>query len=135
MKTIALILAGGRGTRFTENKAKQYYSLAGRPIIVHSIEAFSSHKLITETRVVIHPQDMKAYNEAISIFTTGENIIGVFVLLFSVVLMLFTLKFGWRLIHRKRYINPILLGIIFFFALFINLNTKDVTLNSLIILL
>ncbi len=40
MKTIAIIVAGGSGTRFGAELPKQFLELAGRPILMRTIEAF-----------------------------------------------------------------------------------------------
>src|SRR5262245_38577456 len=45
MKTVAIIVAGGVGKRVGGDIPKQFLPLAGRPMIVHTLEAFerSSH--------------------------------------------------------------------------------------------
>lgn len=40
MKTIAIIVAGGSGTRFGAEVPKQFLELGGRPILMRTIEAF-----------------------------------------------------------------------------------------------
>lgn len=40
MKTIALIVAGGSGTRFGAQMPKQFLNLQGKPVLMHTIEAF-----------------------------------------------------------------------------------------------
>ncbi len=40
MKTIAIIVAGGSGTRFGGDVPKQFALLAGRPVLMRTIEAF-----------------------------------------------------------------------------------------------
>lgn len=40
MKSVAIILAGGQGTRSNFDKPKQIMSLAGKPIIEHTLETF-----------------------------------------------------------------------------------------------
>ena len=40
MRTIAIIVAGGSGTRFGAQLPKQFLELAGRPILMRTIEAF-----------------------------------------------------------------------------------------------
>ena len=52
---IAVILAGGTGSRMGGSLPKQFLDLDGRPMIAHSIEAFDSHPAIDEVAVVIHP--------------------------------------------------------------------------------
>jgi len=42
MKSIAIILAGGRGKRMHAAISKQYLSLCGKPVLSYAIEAFES---------------------------------------------------------------------------------------------
>ena len=44
MKTIAIIVAGGSGTRFGAEVPKQFLELGGRPILIRTIEAFAGGK-------------------------------------------------------------------------------------------
>lgn len=55
MRNIAVILAGGTGSRVGGSVPKQFLSLAGRTVIEHSIEAFCGHPGIDEVAVVVHP--------------------------------------------------------------------------------
>ena len=55
MKNIAVILAGGTGSRMGSSVPKQFLPLAGRTVIEHSIETFNNHPAIDEVAVVIHP--------------------------------------------------------------------------------
>lgn len=55
MKNVAVVLAGGTGSRMGLSKPKQFVSLAGRAVIEYSIEAFTSHPAIGEVAVVVHP--------------------------------------------------------------------------------
>ena len=63
MKTIALIVAAGRGKRFDSEKPKQYQYLGSKAVLTHSLESMINHPLINEVRVIIHPEDMSLYNE------------------------------------------------------------------------
>lgn len=52
---IAVILAGGTGSRMNSEKPKQFLPLSdGRSIIEHSIEAFERHNAIEEICIVVH---------------------------------------------------------------------------------
>lgn len=62
--TIALIVAGGTGTRFGVSCPKQYALLGGKPVISHSISAFLAHPGIDAVAVVIHPEHADFYQEA-----------------------------------------------------------------------
>jgi 2-C-methyl-D-erythritol 4-phosphate cytidylyltransferase len=55
MKNIAVILAGGVGSRMGASMPKQFMPLAGRTVIEYSIETFNAHPKIDEVAVVIHP--------------------------------------------------------------------------------
>jgi len=52
-RIVALIVAAGSGTRLGSAIPKQFAPLAGKPMIAHSIAAFSSHPLITSLTIVI----------------------------------------------------------------------------------
>ena len=52
-KNIAVILAGGSGSRFGLDIPKQFAKLAGKSIIEHTIEVFDKHDLIDEICIVI----------------------------------------------------------------------------------
>tara|TARA_B100000686_G_scaffold350025_1_gene444820 strand:+ start:1112 stop:2272 length:1161 start_codon:yes stop_codon:yes gene_type:complete len=63
---IALILAGGIGSRFGGDCPKQYVKLYGKPLLRHSLEAFRKHPSISSVRVVISPKDEEKYYQAIN---------------------------------------------------------------------
>jgi len=44
LKTIALILSGGVGTRMGSNIPKQYIEIGGKPILYHAVKAFQDHE-------------------------------------------------------------------------------------------
>jgi 2-C-methyl-D-erythritol 4-phosphate cytidylyltransferase len=52
---IAVILAGGTGNRLGESIPKQFFKVAGKTVIEHTIEVFEHHSNIDEIAVVIHP--------------------------------------------------------------------------------
>ena len=66
MKIVALITACGRGNRFNRGEGipKQYLSLAGAPLLRHSILAFLNNPKIDDVICVIHPDDVALYEEA-----------------------------------------------------------------------
>lgn len=57
MKAAAVIVAGGRGKRFGTKTPKQFLSLCGKPVFMHSIEAFFSVKNFKQIVLVV-PADM-----------------------------------------------------------------------------
>jgi len=54
---VALIPAAGTGTRFGNDRPKQYLDLLGKPMLAHSIEVLASHPRISAVSVVISPED------------------------------------------------------------------------------
>ncbi len=58
MKTIAIILAGGRGTRFGGDTPKQFLKVGDKRIIEYTIDAFECHPLIDEIAIVCHPDHL-----------------------------------------------------------------------------
>ncbi len=61
MRTIALIVAAGRGSRHGGDLPKQYLPLAGQTVLRYSLSAFTGHPEITAVRAVIHPDDHDRY--------------------------------------------------------------------------
>lgn len=55
-KRIALILAGGRGTRFNSMRPKQYFEVDGKPVIYYTMKAFERHPGVTDIYVVCSPE-------------------------------------------------------------------------------
>ena len=66
MKNIAVVLAGGTGSRMGAPMPKQFLSLKGRAVIEYPIETFCSHPAIDEVAVVVHP-DWRSEFEAIAV--------------------------------------------------------------------
>ena len=54
IKNIAIILAGGSGSRLGYEKPKQFLKVAGKLIIEHTVEVFQKHKNINEIAIVCH---------------------------------------------------------------------------------
>lgn len=66
MRTVALIVAAGRGTRLGAPVPKQYLDLGDTPVLARSIAALLSHAAIRGVRVVIHPEDRARYEAAVA---------------------------------------------------------------------
>ncbi|MFB9173088.1 bifunctional 2-C-methyl-D-erythritol 4-phosphate cytidylyltransferase/2-C-methyl-D-erythritol 2,4-cyclodiphosphate synthase [Roseibium salinum] len=64
----ALVVAAGRGTRLADPGAvpKQYRLLVGRPVLTHTLNALGIHLRITRIVTVIHPEDVRLYEQAAS---------------------------------------------------------------------
>ena len=56
--TIALILAGGTGSRLGSARPKQFTLVAGRTVLEHSIAAFEQSEEIDEIGIVAHPDHL-----------------------------------------------------------------------------
>jgi 2-C-methyl-D-erythritol 4-phosphate cytidylyltransferase len=80
-KIFALVLAAGQGTRIGDAVPKQYITLAGKPMMFHSIEAIASVPRIERVFVVLSPMDRHwgahdwtAFPEKVeTAFTGGER--------------------------------------------------------------
>ncbi len=72
---VAVILAGGVGSRLDSSHPKQFFKVAGKTVIEHTIDVFEGNSLIDEIAVVINP----AY------LTTIEDIV---------------LKNGWKKVRK-----------------------------------
>jgi len=63
---MALVVAGGRGTRLGGGLPKQYRPLGGRALIRYSLETLCRHPAVQAVRAVIHPEDRQHYDEAVA---------------------------------------------------------------------
>ncbi len=54
-ENIAIVLAGGVGSRMGLDKPKQFLEMAGRTILEHSVAAFEQNGDIAEVAIVVHP--------------------------------------------------------------------------------
>ena len=55
-KNIAVILAGGVGSRVGLDIPKQFLKVAGKTVIEHTVNAFQSNSGIHEIAIVVHPR-------------------------------------------------------------------------------
>lgn len=67
MKNIAVVLAGGTGSRIGENLPKQFLKLNGKEILCYSIEAFDRHEAIDEVYVVSHADYIEYTSKLMSV--------------------------------------------------------------------
>lgn len=65
MKNIAIILAGGSGSRFGADMPKQFLQVAGKMIIEHTIDAFERHPLIDKIAIVSRADYMEEMKEMV----------------------------------------------------------------------
>lgn len=64
----AVIVAAGRGTRMGTVESKQYLLLQGKPVIVHTLEVFQRHELISEVVLVTGKEDIERCREWIQAY-------------------------------------------------------------------
>ncbi len=79
MQTAVIIVAAGRGTRAGgDGPPKQYWPLAGRPVLERTLGVFGAHPGIGQIVTVIHGQDRELYDQASAAFKErlGEPVIG-----------------------------------------------------------
>jgi len=67
VKNIAVILAGGTGSRMGSSVPKQFLPLGGRTVIEFAIDAFDQHPAIDEVAVVVHPDWRKRMEEIVAL--------------------------------------------------------------------
>lgn len=78
MKNIAIILAGGNGSRMNNSIPKQYIKIENRPILSYSIEQFSNCSFIDEIILVTRAEDIEYcrrefYNSKITAIVAGGS--------------------------------------------------------------
>jgi 2-C-methyl-D-erythritol 4-phosphate cytidylyltransferase len=72
MKTGAVIVAAGQGSRMRTAVSKQYLPLAGKPILVHTLLKFQAHPDIGVITVVVPPGDERQVREMADQFGCGK---------------------------------------------------------------
>jgi 2-C-methyl-D-erythritol 4-phosphate cytidylyltransferase/2-C-methyl-D-erythritol 2,4-cyclodiphosphate synthase len=68
-----VVVAGGRGARLGADRPKQYLGCAGRPLIVHTLEALAASFPFSAVTVVIGPDDRTLYYEALAHLTASAT--------------------------------------------------------------
>ncbi len=69
MRNIAVILAGGVGSRLNTDIPKQFLKVAGMSVLEHTIAAFQKHDMIDEIAIVVH----SAYRGKIESYLIKNN--------------------------------------------------------------
>lgn len=64
-KNVAVILAGGTGSRLGASTPKQFFKVAGKMVIEHTIDVFEHHRSIDEIAIVVHPDYMDKMEEMV----------------------------------------------------------------------
>lgn len=75
IKEYALIVAGGKGTRMKSNLAKQFLELNGKPILLHTIEAFYRYSENIKIVLVLPEDDFPAWEAIVSKFHFNKPVI------------------------------------------------------------
>jgi 2-C-methyl-D-erythritol 4-phosphate cytidylyltransferase len=65
MKVAAIIPAAGIGTRMKNDTPKPYLTLAGKPILAHTLAIFEATPEVHEVTVVAHPADLDNCQEQV----------------------------------------------------------------------
>lgn len=76
MSAVALVVAGGRGSRARGNVPKQYQDLGGSAVLTHSLRTLAAHPDVSSVCVVIHPDDRAFYTFATEGLTLLEPVAG-----------------------------------------------------------
>lgn len=64
----AVVLCAGQGTRMGAERNKVLLPLAGKPIVVHSIEACLRARAVTDVLLVAHPHELEQLRELVQTF-------------------------------------------------------------------
>jgi 2-C-methyl-D-erythritol 4-phosphate cytidylyltransferase/2-C-methyl-D-erythritol 2,4-cyclodiphosphate synthase len=64
-RTAAILVAAGRGLRAGAGGPKQYRSIGGQTVIYRAMEPFCRHPEISAVQVVLNPDDVAMFNEAV----------------------------------------------------------------------
>lgn len=71
-----LIPAAGSGLRFDATVLKQYQQIAGKPILLHSIEALYDHPLVTDVTVILAADDAQFVHAVNGLAADVDTVIG-----------------------------------------------------------
>lgn len=71
MKTAAIIVAGGSGSRMRTPTPKQFLELGGKPLLAHAVSRFESCSAIDEVVLVLPRTDFHAYEERMIAWVAG----------------------------------------------------------------
>ena len=71
IKVGLLVVAAGRGSRLGADRPKQYLTCAGRPLIVHTLEALAAGFPFSAVTVVIRAEDRALYDQAAAHLTVS----------------------------------------------------------------
>jgi 2-C-methyl-D-erythritol 4-phosphate cytidylyltransferase len=66
MKAVAIIPAAGEGTRMKSRSPKQLLSLAGSPILIHTLRKFARCRLIASAIVPMRQSDISSFQQVLA---------------------------------------------------------------------
>ena len=69
---IAIIFAGGKGTRMGAEIPKQFLEINGKPILVHTLELFQYHKMIDKIYISTLKDYIPYVNKLIDIYKLSK---------------------------------------------------------------
>lgn len=64
-RNVAVILAGGIGSRLGSATPKQFVKVAGKMVIEHTVDVFEHHPSIDEIAIVVHPEYINMMEEIV----------------------------------------------------------------------
>lgn len=74
MKTTAIIVAAGSGSRFNSDTPKQFFEINGKPVIVHTIERFQAAPSVDSIVLVLAaPFDFSPFSKVAKIVAGGST--------------------------------------------------------------
>src|SRR5262249_43629367 len=78
MKTTAIIVAAGSGSRFNSESPKQFLEIHGKPVVVHVLERFASAASIDSIVLVLSAERLEAFDKTpfaklVSVVSGGET--------------------------------------------------------------
>jgi 2-C-methyl-D-erythritol 4-phosphate cytidylyltransferase len=62
---VAIIVAGGKGTRFGGNRPKQFLEINGTPIVVHTLRQFERAQEVDAVVVVVPGEEVNAFRSVV----------------------------------------------------------------------
>jgi len=71
---LAVIVAGGVGSRLGRGEGKQLVSIAGRPMLAHTVDAFRAAQSVGHIVLVCHPDRVDEYHEAVAAGRDGTPV-------------------------------------------------------------
>lgn len=65
MRAAIVVVAAGRGTRAGGDLPKQYQTVAGKPVLLHTLETLIAHSACSTLIVVLNPNDRTVFEQRI----------------------------------------------------------------------